>query len=186
MLACGTYGNVIRLLPPLVISDALLDEGLTIIEERSRNCSGAFQAGPVRQTLGGSLVPSRPFTVVCVRSRSAAQPRSTHQWGAGMVGVAVAQFAPGMDKQANLRRAVELVRAAVVQRARLVVLPEYCGCSLPRHRPRFVAAAEPLDGGYVSGPRGPGARLRRVLFVAGSNEAVDTIREPVRKHDSWL
>lgn len=33
LLTAGTYGNVIRLLPPLVISDALLDEGLTIIEE---------------------------------------------------------------------------------------------------------------------------------------------------------
>lgn len=30
-LACGTCGNVIRLLPPLVIGDELLDEGLTII-----------------------------------------------------------------------------------------------------------------------------------------------------------
>jgi len=33
LLTAGTYGNVIRLLPPLVISDALLEEGLTIIEE---------------------------------------------------------------------------------------------------------------------------------------------------------
>lgn len=33
LLTAGTYGNVIRLLPPLVISDDLLDEGLTILEE---------------------------------------------------------------------------------------------------------------------------------------------------------
>ncbi|MGH3518630.1 MAG: 4-aminobutyrate--2-oxoglutarate transaminase [Haloechinothrix sp.] len=32
VLTCGTYGNVIRLLPPLVISDQLLDEGLTVLE----------------------------------------------------------------------------------------------------------------------------------------------------------
>ncbi len=32
VLTCGTYGNVLRFLPPLVISDALLDEGLSIIE----------------------------------------------------------------------------------------------------------------------------------------------------------
>ena len=32
-LTCGTYGNVLRLLPSLVISDALLDEGLGIIEQ---------------------------------------------------------------------------------------------------------------------------------------------------------
>jgi 4-aminobutyrate aminotransferase/(S)-3-amino-2-methylpropionate transaminase len=30
-LTCGTYGNVLRLLPPLVISDALLGEGLDVL-----------------------------------------------------------------------------------------------------------------------------------------------------------
>lgn len=33
LLTCGTYGNVIRLLPPLAIEDALLDEGLAILAE---------------------------------------------------------------------------------------------------------------------------------------------------------
>ena len=32
VLTCGTYGNVIRLLPPLVIPDHLLAEGLDVIE----------------------------------------------------------------------------------------------------------------------------------------------------------
>ena len=32
VLTCGTYGNVIRLLPPLVIDHALLDEGLSVLE----------------------------------------------------------------------------------------------------------------------------------------------------------
>ncbi|MDJ0392894.1 4-aminobutyrate--2-oxoglutarate transaminase [Rhodococcus sp. G-MC3] len=36
VLTCGTYGNVIRLLPPLVISDALLDEALTVLEDSIR------------------------------------------------------------------------------------------------------------------------------------------------------
>ena len=31
VLTCGTYGNVIRLLPPLSISDELLTEGLAIL-----------------------------------------------------------------------------------------------------------------------------------------------------------
>jgi 4-aminobutyrate aminotransferase / (S)-3-amino-2-methylpropionate transaminase / 5-aminovalerate transaminase len=31
VLTCGTYGNVIRLLPPLSITDDLLDEGLTLL-----------------------------------------------------------------------------------------------------------------------------------------------------------
>ncbi|GAA3749870.1 4-aminobutyrate aminotransferase/(S)-3-amino-2-methylpropionate transaminase [Spinactinospora alkalitolerans] len=33
LLTAGTYGNVIRMLPPLVIGDDLLDEGLSVIEE---------------------------------------------------------------------------------------------------------------------------------------------------------
>jgi 4-aminobutyrate aminotransferase / (S)-3-amino-2-methylpropionate transaminase / 5-aminovalerate transaminase len=33
VLTCGTYGNVLRFLPPLVIGQALLDEGLSILED---------------------------------------------------------------------------------------------------------------------------------------------------------
>jgi 4-aminobutyrate aminotransferase / (S)-3-amino-2-methylpropionate transaminase / 5-aminovalerate transaminase len=33
VLTCGTYGNVLRFLPPLVIPDHLLHEGLTLIEK---------------------------------------------------------------------------------------------------------------------------------------------------------
>ena len=33
LLKAGTYDNVIRIMPPLVINDALLDEGLSIIEK---------------------------------------------------------------------------------------------------------------------------------------------------------
>ena len=33
ILTCGTDGNVIRLLPPLVISDELLLEGLQVLED---------------------------------------------------------------------------------------------------------------------------------------------------------
>jgi 4-aminobutyrate aminotransferase/(S)-3-amino-2-methylpropionate transaminase len=32
VLSAGTYGNVLRLLPPLVIPDDLLDEGLDVLE----------------------------------------------------------------------------------------------------------------------------------------------------------
>jgi 4-aminobutyrate aminotransferase/(S)-3-amino-2-methylpropionate transaminase len=32
VLTCGTYGNVIRLLPPLVIDDMLLTDGLDVLE----------------------------------------------------------------------------------------------------------------------------------------------------------
>ena len=33
LLSCGTYGNVVRILVPLMISDADLDEGLEILED---------------------------------------------------------------------------------------------------------------------------------------------------------
>jgi 4-aminobutyrate aminotransferase / (S)-3-amino-2-methylpropionate transaminase / 5-aminovalerate transaminase len=32
-LTCGTYGNVLRFLPPLVIDDPTLERGLAILEE---------------------------------------------------------------------------------------------------------------------------------------------------------
>jgi 4-aminobutyrate aminotransferase/(S)-3-amino-2-methylpropionate transaminase len=32
VLTCGTYGNIIRFLPPLTISDDLLNEGLDVVE----------------------------------------------------------------------------------------------------------------------------------------------------------
>ncbi|WP_435592684.1 4-aminobutyrate--2-oxoglutarate transaminase [Nocardia sp. bgisy118] len=40
-LTCGTYGNVIRLLPPLVISDDLLDEALGVLETALRSAAAA-------------------------------------------------------------------------------------------------------------------------------------------------
>jgi 4-aminobutyrate aminotransferase/(S)-3-amino-2-methylpropionate transaminase len=33
LLTCGTYGNVIRFLPPLVISDEELERGLAILSD---------------------------------------------------------------------------------------------------------------------------------------------------------
>ncbi|MFF5990249.1 4-aminobutyrate--2-oxoglutarate transaminase [Prauserella flavalba] len=36
VLTCGTYGNVVRLLPPLTLSEELLDEGLSVLERAVR------------------------------------------------------------------------------------------------------------------------------------------------------
>jgi 4-aminobutyrate aminotransferase/(S)-3-amino-2-methylpropionate transaminase len=36
VLVCGTFGNVIRLLPPLVIEAALLDDALDVLERGVR------------------------------------------------------------------------------------------------------------------------------------------------------
>ena len=44
LLTCGTFGNVLRFLPPLVIGDHLLDEGLSIL---GRAVASAGPAGPV-------------------------------------------------------------------------------------------------------------------------------------------
>jgi 4-aminobutyrate aminotransferase / (S)-3-amino-2-methylpropionate transaminase / 5-aminovalerate transaminase len=33
LLSCGLYGNVLRLLPPLTVSDDELDRGLSILDE---------------------------------------------------------------------------------------------------------------------------------------------------------
>jgi 4-aminobutyrate aminotransferase/(S)-3-amino-2-methylpropionate transaminase len=41
VLTCGTYGNVVRLLPPLVIGDDLLDEGLSVLEGALREVLGS-------------------------------------------------------------------------------------------------------------------------------------------------
>jgi 4-aminobutyrate aminotransferase/(S)-3-amino-2-methylpropionate transaminase len=39
-LSCGTHGNVLRLLPPLVIDEKLLSEGLDVLAEAFAACSG--------------------------------------------------------------------------------------------------------------------------------------------------
>ena len=41
VLTCGTYGNIIRLLPPLVISDELLDEGISVLADIVRELAAA-------------------------------------------------------------------------------------------------------------------------------------------------
>jgi 4-aminobutyrate aminotransferase/(S)-3-amino-2-methylpropionate transaminase len=39
LLTCGTYGNVVRILVPLTASDAIVDEGLAIIEASLASCA---------------------------------------------------------------------------------------------------------------------------------------------------
>jgi 4-aminobutyrate aminotransferase/(S)-3-amino-2-methylpropionate transaminase len=33
VLTAGTYGNVVRLVPPITIDDGLLDEGLDVLDD---------------------------------------------------------------------------------------------------------------------------------------------------------
>ena len=44
ILSCGVYANVIRILAPLTISDALLSEGLDLLEAAFVDVSGAAMA----------------------------------------------------------------------------------------------------------------------------------------------
>ncbi|MWC00152.1 carbon-nitrogen hydrolase family protein [Agromyces seonyuensis] len=80
--------------------------------------------------------------------------------------VAVAQFAPGPDRAANLAAIGDLVRTAVLRGARLVVLPEYSAAFTPTPGPEWVANAEPLDGPFVAG-LGNLADELGVVLVAG-------------------
>jgi predicted amidohydrolase len=65
--------------------------------------------------------------------------------------VAVAQFAPTADPAANLAVIDDLASRAAARGARVVVFPEYSSYFEKELGPRFVEAAQPLDGPFVSG-----------------------------------
>ena len=65
--------------------------------------------------------------------------------------VAVAQFGPVADRDANLAAMRSLALHAVQQGAGLVVFPEYSSYFSPTMGPAWLAAAEPLDGPFVAG-----------------------------------
>ncbi|MGE0214952.1 carbon-nitrogen hydrolase family protein [Mycolicibacterium sp.] len=87
--------------------------------------------------------------------------------------VAVVQFAPGADKAENLDAITGYTRAARADGAELVVFPEYAMFTVPTMDDRFVAAAESLDGPFVSALRDL-ARRESVAIVCGINETADT------------
>jgi predicted amidohydrolase len=66
------------------------------------------------------------------------------------IAIAVAQFAPGDDKQKNLADIRRLTARAVGRGARLIVFPEYSSFFVPELGPRSVAAAEPIDGPFAT------------------------------------
>ncbi|MFC4605705.1 carbon-nitrogen hydrolase family protein [Rhodococcus kronopolitis] len=88
-----------------------------------------------------------------------------------MVEIAVAQFAPGQDKSQNHLSVRNLVGAAAARGARLVVAPEYAMFTSPRLDEQLVAAAEPLDGPFVTGLLATAAEFG-VHVVAGVNESL--------------
>ncbi|WEO78413.1 carbon-nitrogen hydrolase family protein [Cryobacterium sp. SO2] len=66
------------------------------------------------------------------------------------LGVAVAQFAPGTDRAANLAGMRLLAQTAVGRGAGIVVFPEYSAFFERRLGEASVAAAEALDGPFVT------------------------------------
>ncbi|MCR6482389.1 carbon-nitrogen hydrolase family protein [Amycolatopsis sp. OK19-0408] len=89
-----------------------------------------------------------------------------------MTHVALAQYAPGEDKAANLALITKLVADAAERGARVVLLPEYAMFTAPAMDHRFVDSAEDLDGEFVAGLLALAAE-RCVTVVGGMNERLD-------------
>ncbi|MFA1548196.1 carbon-nitrogen hydrolase family protein [Actinomadura chokoriensis] len=89
-----------------------------------------------------------------------------------MVQVAVAQYAPGVNKDENLAAIGKLAGEAAGRGARVVVFPEFAMFTAPKLDERFVDSAEPLDGPFAGG-LGDLARRHGVHLVAGMNERLD-------------
>ena len=88
------------------------------------------------------------------------------------IGVAVAQFAPGIDKAANLDQINELASTAASRGASIVVFPEYASYFTAELGPHSVAAAESLEGPFVVGLQTI-ARTLDIHLVAGMVELTD-------------
>ncbi|KTR41253.1 hydrolase [Curtobacterium oceanosedimentum] len=87
--------------------------------------------------------------------------------------VAAAQFAPVDDTAANLRTVQAAAEDAAERGADLLVTPEYTSYFSAELDDDFVAAAEPLDGPFVSGLREI-ARQHAIGLVVGVAETAET------------
>ncbi|MFC4245092.1 carbon-nitrogen hydrolase family protein [Gryllotalpicola reticulitermitis] len=89
-----------------------------------------------------------------------------------LLSVAVAQFAPGPDTDANLEVIRDLAEAAVTRGAQIVVFPEYSSFFVNPVGAAFLDAAEPLDGAFVTELAELATRLD-IAIVAGMAEERD-------------
>lgn len=85
--------------------------------------------------------------------------------------IAVAQFAAGMSKPANLERITRLAAQAADAGARLVVFPEGAMCDFGEKTDDLHAVAEPLDGRFVTALAELATR-HRMTVVAGMFESI--------------
>jgi len=86
--------------------------------------------------------------------------------------IAVAQFVPGGDREANLAVIEGFARDAAGRGATLVVFPEYSSFFEEQMSAASVAAAEPLDGEFVTAFGAIAAELG-IHLVAGMLETTD-------------
>lgn len=86
--------------------------------------------------------------------------------------VSVAQFAPTADLASNLAAMESLAESSVRRGASLVVFPEYSSYFSVPLGPEWVAAAQPLDGEFVSRLSTLASRLG-IHIVAGMAESAD-------------
>jgi predicted amidohydrolase len=86
--------------------------------------------------------------------------------------VAVAQFAPGADREANLAELNRLAALAAGRGANLVVFPEYSSYFTPQPGEDWLDAAEPVDGGPFTTALAALASRLGVHLVAGLIEQV--------------
>lgn len=85
------------------------------------------------------------------------------------LGIAVAQFAPGREVEANLLDIRRLAESAAERGASVVVFPEYSSAFVDPMGPELVARAQPLDGVFVETIAGIAQDLG-VYLVAGMVE----------------
>jgi predicted amidohydrolase len=91
-------------------------------------------------------------------------------------GVAVAQFAPGPDKAANLETMARLARTAKERGAALVVFPEYSSYFVDPMGEQLVDNAEPLDGPFVTVLAGLAIELDVHIIAGMVAQATDARR----------
>lgn len=99
---------------------------------------------------------------MAVRTESRTQSR-------GALGVAIAQFNPGIRTEENLERMRSLTAIASERGASLIVFPEYSAFFEAPMGRSFITAAEPLDGPFVDGLRALAVEFN-VYVVAGMLE----------------
>ncbi len=88
-----------------------------------------------------------------------------------MATIAIGQFSPTQDKEANLRVIGAFAREAADAGAALLTAPEYSSFMAPKLDERVVDNAEPLDGPFVAALSRI-AEQTGVAIVAGVNEQI--------------